>query len=199
MPIQSTHFFAGALLGLSIAAPPGPVIAVMATEAVRGRSRESMLTGFGAMAADATWLAFAVAGFIGYLRDHSRAIGVLGLCGAALLVWMAWGALKSARAGVAASTRPGSFRLGYLTALTSPFSFAWWLANGALMLRSWGWAGVVGMFVALAVYTIAITYALRWVGARVKSAIVGIAYVSAAMLTGFGVYFGIVSWRLLRL
>jgi len=198
MPISPNHFFAGALLGLSIAAPPGPVIAVMATEAIRGKCRASMLTGFGAMTADATWLGLAVIGFIAYLRDHSRAVGAVGLFGAMLLVWMALGALRSARAGFGGASRPGTFRLGFLTALTSPFSLAWWLANGALMLSSWGWAGVVGMFSALAFYTVAITYAMRWIGARVKSAIVGVAYVSAAMLTGFGIYFAMVSWRLLK-
>lgn len=74
---------AGALLGLSIAAPPGPVVAAMATEAVRGLSRQSILTGFGAMTADATWLGVAALGFVAYPHDHERAVGALGLCGAA--------------------------------------------------------------------------------------------------------------------
>jgi threonine/homoserine/homoserine lactone efflux protein len=197
MPTATGSFLSGALLGLSIATPPGPVIAIMATEAIRGRSRQSILTGFGAMTADAVWLGFAVIGFIAYLRDHSRAVGVLGLCGAALLVWMAWGALRSARAGLGGGASPGSYRVGFLAALTSPFSFAWWLANGALILSTWGWPGVAGLFSALAVYTIAITFALRWVGARVRSAIVAVAYASAAMLAGFGVYFGIASVKML--
>lgn len=192
-----SHFLAGALLGLSLAAPPGPIIAVMATEAIRGHSRASLLTAAGAISADAVWLGLVVLGFIAFLGDHPRIVGFLGLCGAELLLWMAWGAFKSARRGILGSALTGSYKLGFLTVLTSPFSFAWWLANGTVVIASWGWAGVVGLFLSLMVYSVAITYGLVWLGGRMRRAIVGIAYASVVMLAGFGIYVGVTSVKML--
>ena len=179
---------AGAALGLSLAAPPGPVMAVMATAASRGRSKESILTAMGAISADAVWLSLVTAGFIAYLGEHPRAVGILGLGGAALLFWMAWGAWRSARAGLGESELRGSYRLGLLTVLTSPFSFAWWMANGALLLATLGWGGIAGLFGSLLLYSWVITYAFGWVGTKFRHTAVAIAYLSVAMLAAFGVY-----------
>ena len=179
---------AGAALGLSLAAPPGPVMAVMATAASRGRSRESILTALGAISADAVWLSLVTLGFIAYLGNHPRAVGGLGLGGACLLLWMAYGAYRSARAGLGDSNLRGSYRLGLLTVLTSPFSFAWWMANGALLLATLGWGGIAGMFSSLVLYSFVITYAFGWMGSRFRHTATAIAYVSVAMLAGFGFY-----------
>ena len=179
---------AGAALGLSLAAPPGPVMAVMATAASRGRSRESILTALGAISADAVWLSLVTLGFIAYLGNHPRAVGGLGLSGACLLLWMAYGAYRSTRAGLGDSNLRGSYRLGLLTVLTSPFSFAWWMANGALLLATLGWGGIAGMFSSLVLYSFVITYAFGWMGSRFRHTATAIAYVSVVMLAGFGFY-----------
>lgn len=184
-------------MGLSIAAPPGPVIAVMAAEAVRGRARRSILTGLGACTGDAVWLSLAALGFVAFLEGRPRALGALGLAGAALLLWMAWRTLGSARGGLAGATLPGSYRIGFLTVLTSPFSLAWWLASGPVLIASWGAAGIAGMFAALVAYSVAFTYALRWIGARFERTMAAVAYVSVAMLAGFGVYVAVESARIL--
>lgn len=187
---------AGALLGLSLAAPPGPVISIMATAAIKGRVREALLTALGAISADLTWLSLAILGTIAFLGRHPRAIGLLGLVGAALLLWMAWGTWKAARAGMHGSDTPGSWKLGYLTVLTSPFSFAWWLANGTLLYSSWGLPGIAGMFLSLLLYSLVFTHAFRWLGTRAASAALGVAYGSVLMLGGFGLY---VAWEGLKL
>ncbi|MCI0566922.1 MAG: LysE family translocator [Acidobacteria bacterium] len=179
---------AGAALGLSLAAPPGPVMAVMATAASRGRSRESILTALGAISADAVWLSLVTLGFIAFLGNHPRAVGGLGLGGACLLLWMAYGAYRSARVGLGESKLRGSYRLGLLTVLTSPFSFAWWMANGALLLATLGWGGIAGMFSSLVLYSFVITYAFGWMGVRFRHTANAIAYISVVMLAGFGFY-----------
>jgi len=189
---------AGALLGLSLAAPPGPVMAIMATAAMRGRVRESLVTAFGAISADMSWLALAIAGAVAYLGRHPRVIGAFGLAGGALLLWMAWGTWQAARKGLHENDTPGSWKLGYLTVATSPFSMAWWLANGALLYTSWGLPGIVGMFLALIGYSVLFTFAFRWLGVRVAGAIVAVAYVSVLMLAGFGSYVAWAGLGLLR-
>ena len=187
---------AGALLGLSLAAPPGPVTAIMATASLRGRVRESLMTAAGAICGDFTWLSLAVLGAVTVLGHHPRVVGLMGLAGAGLLLWMAWSTFKAARAGVHGSQTPGSWKLGYMTVLTSPFSFAWWLANGTLLYTSWGPPGIGGMFLSLVVFCLAFTYGFRWLGTRAASAVVGVAYGSVLMLAGFGLYVG---WEGLKL
>ena len=191
-------FAAGMVLGLSLAAPPGPVMAIMATASAQGRPRESIVTAMGAIVGDAVWLLFAVAGFITVLKAHPRIIGALGIAGGAMLLWMAWQGYRSARRGIADSTLKGSFRLGFATVLSSPYSFAWWMASGPIVISTLRAPGIAGLFVSLVAYTVTFSYALSWLGARVKHAAVVVAYVGVAMLSIFGVYFAREGIRLLR-
>lgn len=172
-------------------------MAVMATESMHGRPGRALLTACGAMTADLTWLALATLGAIGLLGGHPRAVGVLGLLGAGLLLWMAFTTFRAARTGVHGTRLRGSWRLGYVTVLTSPFSFAWWLANGAVLYTHWGAPGILGMFAALIAYSVFITYAFRWMGARVASAMVVVAYISVFILVWFGIEFGMAALALL--
>lgn len=191
-------FAAGLVLGLSLAAPPGPVMAIMATASAQGRPRESIVTAMGAIVGDAVWLLLAIAGFVAVLRSHPRVIGALGIVGGAMLLWMAWQGLQSTRRGIAESTLKGSFRLGFATVLSSPYSFAWWVASGPIVISTLRIPGIVGLFLSLVAYTIAFSYALSWLGARVKHAALAVAYVGVAMLSVFGVYFALEGIRLLR-
>ena len=198
-PISGWHAaLTGALLGVSLAAPPGPVTAIMANAVLRGRVRESFLTACGAISADFTWLSLAVLGAIAYLGRHPRVVGLMGLAGGLLLLWMAWGTWKAARSGLHENHTPGSWKLGYMTVLTSPFSVAWWLANGTLLYTSWGPPGIAGMFLSLLLYSVAFSYAFRWLGARTALAVVGVAYASVFMLAGFGLYVGFTALKLIN-
>ncbi|HEX7964694.1 MAG TPA: LysE family transporter [Gammaproteobacteria bacterium] len=189
---------AGALLGLSLAAPPGPVMAIMASASLHGRVKQAMATAFGAISADFCWLTLSVLGALAFLGGHPRWVGVLGLGGAALLLWMAWGAWRSARRGLQDSHTPGSWKLGFMTVLTSPFSLAWWLANGALLYTSWGVTGIGTLFLSLVLYSLAFCHAFRWLGTRASRAALGVAYASVLVLAGFGLYVGWTAWALLR-
>ena len=188
---------AGALLGLSLAAPPGPVTAIMASASLHGRVKEAFLTACGAITADFCWLSLSVLGALALLGAHPRWMGVLGLGGAALLLWMAWGAWRSAKAGLKDSRTPGSWKLGFMTVLTSPFSLAWWLANGALLYASWGAAGIGGLFLSLIVYSALFCEAFRRLGSRPARVALGVAYASVLVLAGFGLYVGYTALRLI--
>ena len=189
---------AGALLGLSLAAPPGPVTAIMVSASLHNRVRQAFLTALGAISADLCWLSLSILGVLAIFHDHPRWLGFLGLAGAALLMWMARGAWLSARRGILDSPTPGSWKLGFLTVLTSPFSLAWWLANGALLYTSWGLPGIAGMFLSLIVYCAVFCQAFRWLGTRASKAALGMAYASVLVLAGFGVYVGYTAFSLLR-
>lgn len=202
MEFQHAHgasaFLAGMLLGLSLAAPPGPILAVMAHEAMRNRIRPALLMAGGAMTGDAVWLALAAFGTITVFAQYPRIIGGLGVVGGGLLLWMAWTTLRAARNGFHAARGNGSYRLGLLTALTSPYSFAWWFANGAVLVSSWGLPGIAGMFLALITFSVGVTYAFRWLGRRFETAMTWVAFASAVLLAAFGVYFLAAALQLLR-
>ena len=190
-------FAAGMVLGLSPAAPPGPVTAIMVTASAQGRPRESIVTAMGAIVGDATWLLLVIAGFVTVLRSHPRVIGALGILGGAILLCMAWQGLRAARRGIADSTLRGSFRLGFGTVLSSPYSFAWWMASGPIVISTLRAPGVVGLFFSLVAYTVAFSCALSWLGTRVKHVALVVAYVGVLMLSIFGVYFAREGFRLL--
>ena len=198
-PVSVWHaVFSGSLLAVSIAAPPGPVIAIMANASMRGRIKESLMTACGAISGDVVWLALAILGAVAYLDRHPHAVGVLGLAGALLLLWMAWGTWRNVRAGLHTSTTPGSWKLGFLTVLSSPFSLAWWLANGTLLYAVWGWSGIAAFFITGSLYAVVFTYVFRWVGRRAAAAMTWVGYVSVVVLAGFGLYVAWTSVHLLR-
>ncbi len=188
----------GALLAIGIAAPPGPVIAIMANASMRGRVKESLMTACGAISGDVIWLALAIIDAVTFLNHRPHVVGMLGLAGALLLLWMAWSTWRGARADMHGSTAPGSWKIGFFTVLTSPFSLAWWLANGTLLYTVWGWPGIAAFFVTGSLYAVCFTYVFCWVGKRAVSAIVWVAYVSVVVLAGFGLYVGWTSLHLLR-
>lgn len=190
---------AGGLLGLSLVAPPGPVTAIMVSASLRGRVQQAFLTACGAICGDLCWLMLSVLGVLTVFHDHPRWLGYLGLAGAALLLWMAWSAWTSTRRGIQDSHTPGSWKLGFITVLTSPFSLAWWLANGALLYTSWGLPGIAGLFLSLFVYCALFCEAFRWLGRRTAAAAaLGVAYVSVLVLAAFGLYVGYIGVGLLR-
>jgi threonine/homoserine/homoserine lactone efflux protein len=185
------------LLGLSLVAPPGPVMAVMAAASVQGRTKESIRTALGAITGDAIWLLLVTAGFVAVLRHHPKIIGGLGIAGGGLLLWMAWDGFMSTRRGLQTSTLRGSYKLGLVTVLSSPFSFAWWLASGPIVIASLQAPGIAGLFASLLIYTFLFTYALHWLGARFRQTAAVVGYLGAAILAFFGVFFAREGVRLL--
>ena len=81
--------------------------------------------------------------------------------------------------------------------VTSPFSLAWWMASGPILIRSLGWPGIAGLFVSIILYGLAFTYGVRWIGARVKHVTMILGYASVALLTAFGILFCVAGARLL--
>lgn len=173
-------------------------MAIMSTAAVQGRPREAIRTALGAMTADATWLALVTLGFLAVLRHYPRIVGALGIAGGVMLLWMAWDGARAVRRGVRGASVRGSYRLGYMTVLTSPFSLGWWMASGPIVISSLGVPGIASLFLSIFVYAVAISYALSWLGARVAHTAMVFALIGVLMLAGFGVLFILEGGRLIR-
>lgn len=124
--------FASALLiGLSIAAPVGPIGLLTIQRSLEHGSRAGLATGLGAAAADAVYGAIGAYGVSWLIGALVAARVPLALFGAAFLLWMAWGLVRAPVAELAAAAAPARhgwqyFASTFVLTLSNPatiFSF----------------------------------------------------------------------------
>ncbi|MFT3954669.1 MAG: LysE family transporter [Piscinibacter sp.] len=196
-------FLASLLIGLSIAAPVGPIGLLTIQRSLEHGPRAGLATGLGAAAADAVYGAIGAYG-VRWLVDALVAARVpLALFGGAFLLWMAWGLLRAPVAERAASTAPARGPLQYfagtfLLTLSNPATiFSFIAIFGAMAGRAASGSPalmVAGVLIGSALWWLALTstvgrlrerFDARW-RRRVNLA-------SAAVLAGFAL------WQLLSL
>ena len=182
----------GVLLGLSLAAPPGPVNALIASHGVTRSWRAGLLVGLGAMTVDLLWLTVS-------LLAHSFLLGVrsvfpaIALIGAAFMAYLAWGAAKAWRAEpvVAVPARnlhATSYVTGVATNLTNPYSVVWWLTAGIALIDAFGPFVLVGFFAGILLWISAFPFLLRAAQARYARTYHIVLAFSVAVLAIFAVY-----------
>ncbi|KAB2952067.1 MAG: hypothetical protein F9K18_14420, partial [Thermoanaerobaculia bacterium] len=162
-PSLAATLAAGALLGWSVAWPPGPINAEMIRRALTRGFWPAYAVGLGACSGDFLW-ALGVALGAGVLADLPGVRPALAAISLALLLFLAWsflsGAWRSWRrhrrgedapvdAGPLEGAR-GGYLLGLGMALSSPWNIAFWLAvigqqaqGGLPLARSLALAGAV--------------------------------------------------------
>jgi len=226
------------LVGLSGAMMPGPVLTITIGETAarlrpRGSTRDGGDPGSHASGQPAgaqllrgalvgplvvlghgileVCLVVAVVLGLGKLLVRNSVLGWIGVLGGAVLVWMAWGMLRSVRGlSLSTATDGGERRrhpvlAGILTSLSNPYWAVWWATIGlgyiALSLK----LGTVGL---LAFYCGHILSDLAWYGAISLSLVLGhrlltdrayrgLVAACAVFLFGFGLYFGYAGVRAL--
>jgi len=130
----------GVLFGLALAAPPGPMNAVIAEEsAVRGW-RAGFFAGLGAMTADACFFVLAVLGVAAVVTETPGLRRVMIGAGGLLMLWFAYGAVREAHAVATADhavdgDESRGFRKALVLALTNPYQVAFWLTVGVGLLE----------------------------------------------------------------
>ncbi|HWG91012.1 MAG TPA: LysE family translocator [Candidatus Thermoplasmatota archaeon] len=184
----------GFLLGLSLAAPPGPIMALASERTVHRGFWPGFQVVCGAITADATHGALVAFGVAPALQSVPTLLTALTLFGALFMGYLAWGAWRTARnppplgdtpepprKGLARFLRAG-FHIGYVLALTSPFNIVWWLSAGTgLAAESGPWV-FVGFFAALFAYGLVFLGLIRVAAGRVKGVVAGVSYASALLL-----------------
>lgn len=100
-------FLKSALIGLSIAAPVGPIGLLCIQRTLDHGSRVGLATGLGAAVADAMYGAIGAFGVTAVITLLTDARSMLALGGALFLLWMAWNAWRGAEPKHAAATRGG--------------------------------------------------------------------------------------------
>ncbi|GGM71954.1 threonine/homoserine/homoserine lactone efflux protein [Halarchaeum rubridurum] len=193
---------AGVALGLSLAAPPGPMNALIAQESVARGWRSGFRAGLGAMTADACFFVLAYAGVVAFIRHAPTLQAAMKAVGGLLLCYFAYGAAKSAREGAAETEASAGFRKTFLAALTNPMQIIWWLTAGVALLdpgtvtafghtfgATNGALTVGGFFCGILVWIAGFPALLRVAGDAVDTLERVVGYGSAVVLCVFGVWF----------
>jgi threonine/homoserine/homoserine lactone efflux protein len=208
-----TTVLAGAVFGLAIAAPPGPMNAVIAEESVLRGWSSGVRAGLGAMAADICFFFLALFGAVTIVQRVPTIRGVAFAVGGLLMLYFAYGAARNATdsADEIPVEESRGFRKAFVLAITNPFQIAFWLTigvgllkpghidvlgalpvgdlSGVLVVSTGSPVLLIGFFAGIAGWVVGFPATL--VAADRRAAGVGstVAYASALVLAGFGVLF----------
>jgi threonine/homoserine/homoserine lactone efflux protein len=148
-------FVLGLGLGLSLAAPPGPMNALIAREASQRGWLSGMRLGMGAPVADVLWLVVLLFGLGKILQGPVVLQGAAG-AGSLLMLYFAFDTWTAdARAP---TNRPPTFLAGFVAALLNPYQGAWWLSGGFVFLNSQGVIGVLGLILGIFGWVVAFSW-----------------------------------------
>ena len=140
-----TTFGAGIVFGLALAAPPGPMNAIIAEESVLRGWVAGMKAGAGAGVADFVFFVLAAVGVVGFVQQFPTVQGALFAVGGVLMCYFAYGAVgsvqesftpdRTADTTTAARADSTGFRKAFVLALTNPYQILFWLTVGVGMLQ----------------------------------------------------------------
>jgi threonine/homoserine/homoserine lactone efflux protein len=181
----------GALLGGSLAIPPGPMNALIAARSTRSW-RAGTLTGLGALSADAVLgtLVFALASEI----DLTAYIAYIYLLGAAVMVVLAILLLREPAS--ASSSEPGglaTYSRALAIGLSNPFQIIWWLTAGVAFAYVGGAWLFAGLFGAISVWVVTFPWLVHSGSQRYPSARRWIVVGSAGLFLAFAAYFALLA------
>lgn len=182
----------GILVALSLAAPPGPVNAVIASHAVTRSWRSGFLVGLGAATVDGLWLILSVLAHALLLGARSI-FPVIALLGAGVMAYFAWMAAKAWKAEPvmvvpSRAVHATSYVTGVATNLTSPYPLIWWLTAGIAFIAELGPFVLVGFFAGLVLWTMGFPYLLRAAQTRYAQTYHIVLAFSIVVLVAFAAY-----------
>ncbi|CEG28376.1 LysE family transporter [Bacillus sp. B-jedd] len=191
------------LLGLSLAAPIGPINAAQMDRGIRYGFWHSYLTGVGAAAADGIYMLIVYAGVVRFL-DAPIVQTFLWLFGAFVLLYSGIESLINIRDLEIGSNRKKeplfkSFMSGFFMSLSNPLTILFWLGiYGSVLAKTASTSGrgelvlySLAIFSGLLIWDI--TMAAMATGAKrflTSTLLTAISVLSGLSLIGFGVYFG---------
>lgn len=150
-------------LGLSLAAPPGPVNALIARESALHGARAGIRAGLPAPIVDTAYMLLVLFG-VARLVDLEPLTPWLAGIGALLMGWLA---LRIATAPDDEAAPLAGAGAVWMVTLSNPFQYAWWLSAGAADLVQQGAFGILGFLVAIFGWVLGFSHlvahgALRW-------------------------------------
>lgn len=207
---------AGVAFGLALAAPPGPMNAIIAEESVVRGWVAGFRAGLGAMVADVVFLFLALFGLVAVVeRAPTLRAGMVTL-GGVLMLYFAVDAARSVDATLSSESVVGEshgFTKAFVLGLTNPYQILFWLTvgiglldsgqldvlaqlpaigdavAGVLVVETGSVALLAGLFGGIALWILSFPAALVAAGKRVDALAPVVATASALILATFGVVF----------
>jgi len=207
---------AGLIFGLALAAPPGPMNAIIAQESVVRGFGAGFRAGLGAMTADVLFFLLALAGAVTVVQRAPRLQAVMVAVGGVLMLYFALDAARSTEQTLTADEAGGEsrgFTKALVLGLTNPYQILFWLTvgvglletgqldplaelplagdavAGTFVVQTGSPALIGGLFAGVVVWIVCFPAALVAAGRRVDVIAPLVATVSALVLAGFGVGF----------
>lgn len=180
----------GFALAWSLAAPPGPANALIAQEAARRGFAAGWWTGLGAVTGDVMMFLLMWWGVLRVVGAVRIAPLVLATIGAALMLKFAIDAVRAARAGPPQAKGRGSFGKSFVTVVTSPFNWGWWLTAGTSLFSDLGFVVMVGFFAGLLAWIVAWSGLARMGASRLDRFAEIVGYAAAVVLVAFALLLG---------
>jgi len=208
---QSGLLLGGVVLGLSIAAPIGPVNIAMIHRGLRDGFAGAFLLGVGSTAADLIYILLAYAG-ADPLSHQAWARVTLFSAGAVVMGWLGFQAIRAALApagpdggsqSAALDRRRSAFVSGFCITIVNPMTIAFWLGilSAALAARERASMGLEILYIAslaagCLLWVLGLACALH-LGRRVARgpALKVVSALAGLVLIGFGAQF---AWKALR-
>jgi putative LysE/RhtB family amino acid efflux pump len=205
-------YLGAVLLGLSVAAPIGPINVEIIRRGLTESSRSAFLIGLGAVSADCFYFSLALAGAGAVTAaTESRAVTALGLAlGGTMLAGLGLRTIRGMRsiqsppAGLAVSASSGgegqaglrTYLLGLALTLANPMTIALWLSVAAGFAAAAGTAGqapvlrLAGVFSGALGWVCFVTAATAWARRWIRPELMrGVNLVSGLILVGYGLWF----------
>lgn len=202
----------GMTVGVALAAPIGPINIEIIRRGIRDGFLHGWMVGLGALTADTVYALIIVSGLASFAGNESIRI-VLYLAGGAMLSWVGWSSLKTALRGLEGTPgdtpkpRGRSYITGLLMALFNPMGIVYWLSVGAALVAEAvervGRAGspvlVGGVFFGIFCWVTL----LSWLAQVSRRFVTGdgmrwVTGIGGVVLIGFGVWFLVQAWLILR-
>ncbi len=135
---------AGVVFGLALAAPPGPMNAVIAEESVLRGWTAGFRTGLGAMTADATFFVLSLLGVVTFVERFPTVRAVMVGVGGLLMLYFAYGTAReigesltpTEDAAADGGETGAGFRKAFVLAIANPYQILFWLTIGVALLES---------------------------------------------------------------
>lgn len=194
-------FFGSFVIGFSGAMMPGPMLTVTIHEAARRGFWAGPLVVLGHAVLELTVVVALVLG-LGTLVREPLFLGVVGLVGGAVLLWMAWGMLRglpSLTLALEAGGGPagGPVVGGVVTSVTNPYFTLWWATVGLsyiTLTAGTGWVGptvfytghILSDLVWYSLVSAILHFGRKFLSDRAYRGLVG---ACALLLVGFGALF----------
>lgn len=235
---------AGVVFGVALAAPPGPMNAIIAEESVLRGWFAGFKAGLGAMSADAIFFVLAALGVVAFVEQYPLIRAVMVGIGGVLMLYFAYDAASDVQSSFRGSLDAGpdaegatdagttadgkraadaeatpdvgagtGFRKAFVLALTNPYQVLFWLTVGVgllepgrvdvlgatpyvgtdlaglLVVETGTPALLVGFFLGIGIWIVVFPASLVTAGRRLERFARTVAYLSAAVLAGFGLWF----------